>query len=336
MRGKVITYILLLLLIAVFGTVKGQQFPLTNQYLFHPFAINPAFAGMYANGELFLDYRRDWTRIDNSPVTIRANGNGRVYQDKMWIGGELLSDRADIFHRFKGQLSYTYRLQMTDNQFLSFGLWGSLFQNLLRVDLVNADLDDPLLKDRTRIAETTYNAGFSLLYTRNRLNIGFAVPTLFRTEDAYRVESDGGFAFEQEVLFHVSNVFRLDDEWQLQPFFVWRRTSHHPSSIDFSAMLIYAEKVWFSGMYRNSGLFAVGGGFKFGSGFLFNYSYELGLSGINKQSGGSHEVTVGYRFKGKKDWGFGKKDKKILYQRNPNTGKRDRFNPNLEQYKFRK
>jgi type IX secretion system PorP/SprF family membrane protein len=325
-----------MLLLSGFGSLKGQQFPLTNQYLFNPYALNPAFAGMMANGELFLNYRRDWTRIDNSPVTIRANGNGRVYQDKMWIGGELLSDRADIFHRFKGQISYTYRLQMTDNQFLSFGLWGSLFQNLLRVDLVNADLDDPLLKDKTRISETTYNAGFSLIYSRNRLNIGFAMPTLFRTEDAYRVESNGGFAFEQEFLFHISDVFRLDEEWQLQLFSAWRRTSHHPSSIDLSAMIIYMDKVWFSGLYRNSGLFAVGGGFEFGRSFLFNYSYEIGLSGINKQSGGSHELTVGYRFMGDKGTSFGKTDNNRKNRRPPEIRKRDQFNPNLEQYKFRR
>ncbi|MDP3463629.1 MAG: PorP/SprF family type IX secretion system membrane protein [Bacteroidales bacterium] len=336
MRGRLSKYYLLLFLLVVFSQSNGQQFPLTSQYVVNPYSLNPAFAGFLSTGEFFLDYRRDWTRIDGSPLTVRASGNARIYADKMWLGGELMMDKADIFQRFKGMLSYTYRLQMTENQHLSFGLWGSITQNLLRVDQVNADMDDPLLKDLTRIFETTYNAGFSLIYTRNRLNLGFAMPTLFRTEDAYVASNDNGFAFEQEYIFHASDIIRLDEEWQLQPFFVWRRTSHHPSSIDLSATIIYLDRVWLSGLYRNSGLFALGFGTELSGRFVINYIYEIGLNGINSQSGGSHEITVGYRIIGDRGFSFEKGKKKKIKTNKAPVRKYPSSAPNLDQYKFRK
>lgn len=331
--NKLTYYLLLLLLIPAFR-LDAQQFPLTSEYVFNPYALNPAEAGILSKGEVFLNYRKDWTGIDNSPKTFRANGNGCIFEDKMWLGGELMLDKADVFQRFKGSLSYTYRLQMANNQFLNFGLWGDLYQNSLDVGGVNGDLDDPLLKDKSRVNKTTFNAGFALIYQWNRFNIGFGMPTLFRTKDAYLAEASGNFAFEQEYLFHTSTIFTLSDMVQLQPFFVWRRTTNHPTSIDLSATLIFQNRFWLTTLYRNSGTLALGAGIELTGNFVINYLYEIGLSGINSKSGGAHEITVGYRVLGNRDFSFEKHAKKkksakkgAYYNRNTYPTHPDNYKP---------
>lgn len=295
MLNRLNIYLTIALTVGMVSLAAAQQLPLTGQYLFNPYALNPAFAGSQANAELFFNYRKDWVNISGSPQTYSLNGNGRVYEN-MYIGGEILADQADIFYRFKGALSYTYRLQMERGQHLSFGLNGKIFQSVVRFDQVNADMDDPVLRDLTRVTGTSYNAGFGLIYNINTLHIGLGMPILFPTRDAYLPESEGRFAFEQAFHLFATDSYELNHDWQIQPFVVYRKTRNQPGSIDVSARAIFLNRFWMSGLYRNSSLIAMGIGGELYQGFIFNYSYEIGLGGINYRSGGSHEISIGYRF----------------------------------------
>lgn len=291
---RIYKYLFLLFATGIAGMATAQQLPLTGQYLFNPYALSPAHAGTFGSSEVFMNYRKDWANFNGSPQTFHLNGNGRVYNN-MWLGGEIMADQADIFYRFKAALSYTYRIQMANDQFLSFGLSGKLFQSLVRVDQVNADLTDPLLRDISRITGTTFNAGFGLVYSNNNLNIGFGMPILFRSKDAYLNQSEGRFAFERAFEFHVFDRYTLSNQLQVQPFFLWQKTNNQPAVFDASVMFIFLDRFWLSGLYRSSSLIALGIGGELYRGFIMNYSYEIGTGGINYRSGGSHEFTLGYR-----------------------------------------
>ncbi len=288
-------YLLIVCATACFGIASAQQLPLTGQYLFNPYAISPSLAGTMGDSEVFFNYRKDWAGFYGSPQTFNMNGYGRIYEN-MWIGGEIMTDLADIFYRFKAALNYSYRVQMADDQFLTFGLSGMLFQSVVRFDQVNADLNDPLLRDINRITGTDFNAGFGLTYTYSTLNISFGMPILIRTKDAYLNQSQGRFAFERAFLFHISDRYQLDGNWQVQPAIAYRKTTNQPGSFDVSSMFIFMDRFWLSGMYRNSSMIALGVGGELARGFIMNYSYEIGMGGINYRSGGSHEITIGYRF----------------------------------------
>lgn len=273
----------------------GQQFPLTNHYLFNPYSLSPTFAGSRGAGEFFFNYRKDWLNFNPAPETFRFNTNFHI-GNNMYIGAEAFLDKVDILERFKGSLSYTYRLQMARSQFLHFGIWGSVYQNTINIDNIYGNPDDPLLRNLDQLSKMTYNTGFSLIYFNQNFNVGFGMPTLIRTKDAYLMESQGNFAFEQEFLFHISNTFNLSGEVQLMPFVVVRHTSHQPTIIDVSASFIFSERFWLSGLYRNNQMISLGVGGELFNTMNLNYSYEVGLGGIHYRSGGTHEITLGFRF----------------------------------------
>ncbi len=321
----------MLALILFFGgsLINAQQFPLTSHYVFNGYSLDPGFAGIFTTGEATFTYRKDWTSINGSPTTIRANGFGKIHPN-MYLGGELLNDKVDIFNRFKANLNYTYRLQLADIQYLNFSFWGSLYQSSINLNGVNADPNDPLIIDQTKLNGTDLNAGFSLVYNRNTFIIGFGMPTLFQTKDAYLNQASGKFAFDQEMLFHISNRFKLNPDWQLQPFLMWSRTNNSPSVIDISATLFYLEKYWCTMLYRNSKLLALGIGGELYRGLSMAYSYEIGMGGINSKSGGSHEVSIGFRF------GAKEKQKYVPRIKGKSTGHSgDRF-PQPTEYDIRR
>jgi type IX secretion system PorP/SprF family membrane protein len=291
---------LILLLLQGSQLLRAQQFPLSSHYVFNPYSLDPGFAGIFASGEAYFNYRKDWASINGSPVTIRANGFTQIHP-QMYLGGELLNDKTDIFNRFKAKVNYTYSIQLADIQYLNFSVWGSLFQSSINLDGINADPDDPVTKDKSKLNATDLNAGFSLVYNWDSFVIGFGMPTLFRTKDAYLNEASGNFAYEQEMLFHVSNRFLLSPDWQLQPFVMWSRTNNMPSVIDVSATVYYIEKYWLTLLYRNSSMLAVGIGGELYQGLSMAYTYEIGMGGINSKSGGAHEISIGFRFGSKEE-----------------------------------
>lgn len=277
------------------GWAYGQQFPLTNHYYFNPYSLSPVFAGSRDAGEFFFNYRRDWINFNPAPETMRFNTNFHI-GNNMHIGAEAFLDRVDILERFKGSLSYTYRLQMANNQYLHFAVWGNVFQNSIDFDRLQGNINDPVFSNRDLITKMTYNGGWGLMYVNKRFHLGLGMPTVVRTKDAYLLQSQGNYAFEQEFIFHVSNTFQMGDVVEFIPFIVVRQTRNQPSMIDVAGTLSFNKQFWFSAMHRNSKAVALGLGGELFNAMHLNYSYEIGYGGIHYRSGGTHEISLGFRF----------------------------------------
>ena len=149
---KLQKYIIIIIFLFGISDMNAQQFPLTTQYLTNPYALSPTLAGSTGYSEAFLNYRNDWTRIDGSPRTLRANGFGNVYKQKMWVGGELMSDKTDILSVFRANISYTYKLQVENNQYLYFGIWTTFYQASVNIgNSVGIDPNDPVIQDVNKL-----------------------------------------------------------------------------------------------------------------------------------------------------------------------------------------
>ena len=276
----------------------AQQLPTSSQYLFNPYSLTPSLAGYTGYSEVFLNYRNDWTGIEGSPRTFSANGFGNVYQKKLWIGGEIMGDKTDILSLFKANLSLTYKLQVEQNQFLYFGVWTTFFQASANMaNGIGVDPNDPIIQNGSKLNSSAFNAGAGIVYNWNNLTIGFSMPSMFGLNDEYELNSSFKYKVQRQYQFHVSNLFELSDTWQLQAIGLVQKTANQPVNIEISAMAIYMGRFWGGMLYRNSGALAINIGAHIYNGFVFNYSYEMGLGNINKGSGGSHEITIGYRFK---------------------------------------
>jgi len=327
LRRIYISFLILTLSLSAFA----QQYPLTTQYLFNPYALTPQLAGATGYSELFMNYRADWTGIDGHPRTFRMNGFGNLAKHKWWLGGEMFFDKTDILSRFKMNLSLSYKLRVDNNQFLYFGIWGSFYQNVVNyLDAIGIDPNDPVLSDPTKITASKFNGGFGISYNWRDLYLGFSFPTLF--QNRYEVDNGNGilFAFKREFLFHASYLFTLNKNWYLQAYSVFRKTVNDPLSFDISLMAIVAQRFWFGALFRKGGVLALNLGGNLVGGLVFNYSYEIGIGGINSGSAGSHEITLGWRFgfKNKKNKYFRAFDKNNKYnEQKPRNPFRDDYPP---------
>lgn len=317
----------------------AQQFPLTSQYLINPYALTPSMAGVTGSPEVFMGYRKDLVGIDGSPSTFKLNGFGNAYQEKMWVGGEIFMDKTDVLSLFKAQLSYTYRLQLENEQFLNFGVWGSFYQNSVRTDnTIGVDPDDPLINNATKLNSSAFNSGFGINYTWRNLNLGFAFPTLFANKEEYALNQGYYLRLQREMLLYGSYLFEVHQDWKLQAFAVYRKMSDEPISIDLSVMAIYLNRFWLGTLYRNSGAISLNVGGHIFNGLTFNYAYDIGVGGINTYSGGAHEISIGYRFKFSGNDYFDENNGSRSKRSKKGKAKkyRDIPYPNVQEYNYRK
>ncbi len=327
-------------------TSFAQQFAHSTQYLINPYALTPTLAGYTGYSEMFLAYRNDWTGITGSPRTFSANGFGNIYQEKMWLGGQAVMDKTDILSTFKLQASYTYKLQVEENQHLFFGFWGTFYQTAVNVgNGIGIDTGDPILNNADKLNSSAVNAGFGINYNRDRFNLGFAIPALFGSNDEYTADVYK-FKVQREVMVYSSYLFDLGEFWQMQAYGVFKKTTNEPSGVEVSTMFIYQQRFWGGLLYRTGGVLALNVGAHIGRGFVFNYSYEIGMSGINKGSGGSHEIGIGYRFNFYDNEYFNKKEgrysRSLGTERSKKTRRRKHGNsyrqvayPQLDDYNYR-
>jgi type IX secretion system PorP/SprF family membrane protein len=279
------------------GSLTAQQMPMTTQYLFNPYALNQAVAGYFNYSEIYLNYRREWTNIANGPKTVRLNGFGNVYKEKMWVGGEMYMDKTGAISQFKASVSYSYVLQTAEDQRFFFGVWANFFQNSVRLaDMTGIDPTDPLLTGSSAVNGSAFNAGFGLDYNWQGLNVGFAMPNALADNSYNKNPNKLDFRLQREFLLHASYLFALADNWQLQTMAVYRKVKNMPGNFELSAMALFMKQVWAGILYRNTGAVAINIGGYAGYGLMLNYSFEFGTGGINKGSGTTHEITLSYRF----------------------------------------
>ncbi len=295
---KLLKYMITFVILTGFKISYAQQLPVSNQYLVNPYALSPTFAGYTGYSEAFLNYRNDWAKIDGNPRTFSVTGHGNAYKEKMWVGGEIVIDKTDILSLLKANLSWTYKLQVENDQFLYFGIWTTFYQASVKTgNGIGIDPNDPIIQNADKLNSSAVNAGFGMNYNWRKLNLGFSIPTLFGFNDEYEENSSFKYKVQRQFQLHASYMFDLDEEWKLQTYGVFRKTANQPGTVEFSAMAIYQGRFWGGMLYRNGGALAINIGGHIYNGFVFNYSYEIGLGGIYKGSGGSHEITIGYRFK---------------------------------------
>ena len=113
MKATKLTGIIIVLLMAT--QLHAQQLPVYNLYPQNRILINPANTGDGGGWSGFLHSRNQWVGIQDAPKTISFGVQGML-NDNMGVGGYLVSDRAGLIDRLSINLSYAYRVKLTEDQ----------------------------------------------------------------------------------------------------------------------------------------------------------------------------------------------------------------------------
>ncbi|QAA83219.1 type IX secretion system membrane protein PorP/SprF [Aequorivita sp. H23M31] len=286
-----------------------------NLYLLHP-----SMAGAASHNQIRLTARQQWFDQKDAPNLQTLSFNARL-GERSGIGAIAFNDKNGYHSQTGGYLTYAHHIMFSrseaDLNQLSFGLSVGLTQS--KLDETSFDLSDfdPVIAG---IMQSTsyFNVDAGVSYNFLDFSSHFTVKNIiFQNRSLYSQEYESNN--QRRYLFSAAYAIgRYGAPWSYEPsvLFQWaERTNESAVDINFKA---YREmdfgKLWGGVSYRRS---LDGAEYKSGSqiknqklqyispvlginfnNFLFAYTYSYQTGSVRFESGGFHQITLGYNFLG--------------------------------------
>lgn len=283
----------------------AQQDAQFSMNMFNRLSVNPAYAGMNKAlcGTLF--FRNQWTSFPGAPKTgLLSVDFGEVLYGG--VGLTVDQDQLGFDKTLKAKLAYSFHLPLEEGT-LGIGLDAGMIQKTISGNFIapdgttssnpGTDLSIPW----SGIAATTYDLGFGLYYSTNRLYIGLS--SLHLPEQQLS-KKESSYDFNYKVARHyfvmAGYAFRLSPQFDLTPS-ILAKSDASATQLDLNLMAKWKNIIFGGFSYRLSdALVAIVGletNFTPKITAKFAYSYDATTSAIRNHSSGSHEIMLGFCYK---------------------------------------
>jgi type IX secretion system PorP/SprF family membrane protein len=316
------TYLVLTLLVSPFiyaqdGIPVYSDYFADNLYLLHP-----SMAGAADYSKLRLTARQQWFDQDDAPNVQTLSFNTRL-SESSGIGAIIFNDKNGFHSQTGGFLTYAHHLSFSRNSGelnqLSFGLSAGLIQSQLDETQFDPNDFDPIIAGIVQ-SSSYINVDTGVSYNVGNFSSHFTVKNLLFQNRRLNSEQ---FEPNNQRSYNLTSAYLIVPSkglWAYEPSFLfqWRERTGE-QTVDINAK-VYREldfaRVWAGLSYRRSfdGAEFIDGqeitnqklqyitpvfGINYKK-FLFAYTYSYQTGSIQFQSGGFHQITLGYNiFDGK-------------------------------------
>ncbi len=294
--------ILILVVALLSNTVVNAQYDaMFTQYMFNEMYINPAYTGTREAMSVNLTHRQQWVNFPGRPITTSFTLHGPLANDKMGLGISFLNEQIGKLNRNLVYLNYAYRIKTGDKGHLSFGLMGGIHNQVNKLSELKATESGDVQVSQNTPSIISPNFGAGIYYYTNKFYAGISIPRM--VDDSYMFDQSGELVKSAKLsankfhyYFTVGNVFEINDDLKIKPQAMVKMVQNAPLQYDVNVNFLIKNKIWAGASYRSSSDISVLLGVQITPQLLVNYSYDYGLTKIQKYSQGSHEITIGYLF----------------------------------------
>ncbi|MBK7874069.1 MAG: type IX secretion system membrane protein PorP/SprF [Saprospiraceae bacterium] len=303
------------------------QDPMFSQFYAAPLHINPAFAGVTFAPRLTLNYRNQWAQISGGYQTYAASYEQPLEALNSGFGIILMADDAmdGVYktNRFSGV--YGYRLQITNEAFVKFGVEAGMIRSTLDWDRLQfGDQIDPIdgfegpsgnpnqsaeqRPDNLNSTAVDIAAGL-LIYNKNFYG-GVSVKHINNPDDSFfEVNKNLGAGIPMRITLHGGAEFEVKGgNNRNAPAFISPNVLVVKQG-DFGQINVGAYAgfgQFFGGVYYRQGFSnadaaMVLAGFREGI-LRIGYSYDFTISQLaSANPGGTHEISLTINFDDSKE-----------------------------------
>lgn len=281
------------LAIAILTTFSAytQQIQLSALYPYNTFLINPAEAGLKKGTRIHLGHRQQWLGFEGSPETTYLTGQHQL-NTKMGVGGSFSYDKLAFIQRINGNLSYSYKLLINNDNKVRFGVSAGVTQGSLDLSGVMADdMGDIVLSTATTM-KMSFDATFGMTYTYKKdLTVGISLPQLLGTKADLSIEGEK-YNLVRHSNIYASYKLKIDDMFEVTPVILLRSAQKKNSQVELFGNIKYDNKYWGGIGFRTNNMFVINAGMQIIDKVGFTYAYEFNSNGIGANTSGTHELML--------------------------------------------
>ena len=179
MKLKSLIIVFMMLIFNTSIKLYAQYDAMFTQYNDNEMFINPAYTGSKEALSITALHREQWVGIQGRPITTSFTLHSPVLENKMGLGISFLTEKLGVTTRSLLYLSYSYRIQTGNKNYLGFGLMSGIhIQYNGFKDVITDDSYDPRFSANVN-DRTTLNFGFGInYYSPDKYFFGISIPRL--------------------------------------------------------------------------------------------------------------------------------------------------------------
>ena len=263
----------------------AQQEKLQNYSLYpkNHFLFNPANTGDKGMATVFLNYRNQFTEVNNGAPVIYTFGMHSPVSENMSLGGMIVNDNRGVLSNTSANLSYAYRVKLSEESNLVFGLSGGFEErDIVRSKLIVDEQTDNVLLDGD-YEGFNFDAGAGIKFDYKNFEIGISMPRISNMR--FNALSSVHFILgESKVEMEPFVLFRMMESEALQT-----------SQYEVGSLLEWNKAFWGGFAYRSNGAYVVSAGVNINP-FSISYAYDINAGDLSNLSKSSNEVQIIYNF----------------------------------------
>ncbi len=291
-------FILIILLVSFSLSIKAQFDAQYSQNMFNKLAVNPGYAGVNNNINLFALNRNQWAGLysikttvfsGDMPIKLGLYGSG--------IGVNFINDEVGFFSNLNLDFNYSYRIEF-EKGLLSIGTnVGILNMTLDGTKFTGPDggrfnKDDPHFP-KTKVSGIAFDFGLGAYYSQENLYLGISFSHLNNPKPDFKSE----FNFKVSGTMYITGgyVYQVKDKpYEILPS-VFYKTDWSSHQVDINTLIRYKKRYWGGLTYRFQDAIVLLAGIELRNGIRFGYSFDITTSELSKTGDtGTHELTIGY------------------------------------------
>jgi type IX secretion system PorP/SprF family membrane protein len=286
--------VFLVVSITLYGTAHSQQQATFSQYMFNGLAINPAYAGTHEALSASLLTRFQNVGLQGAPTTQTFAVHSPLVNQRMAVGFMVLHDKIGVIGQTGISGVYAYRIPMSDDATLSFGLQAGLGMYNAQYSKLDVYQSDVLFANDIR--QTRPNFGAGVFYNHTDWFVGFSMPHMMNNVFS-RDANLSTIKQSTPMILTGGYVYTINPMLKIKPNFLFKIVDDRPVELDLNANILFDEVVWFGLSYKFSNALTMLTELQITDQFRFGYSYSVTMGPIRTAELGSHEILLNYRFK---------------------------------------
>jgi type IX secretion system PorP/SprF family membrane protein len=297
------------------GNAQDAQF---SQFYANPLYLNPAMAGVQICPQIIVNYRNQWPGLSKSFINYNASYDQYFNKIHGGVGVIVNMDNAGdgILKTTQAGLMYSFSLQAGENFYINMALQGTFFQKTLNWDLLQfGDQIDPQQGFVLPTGETPPNSN-SVVFPDFSTGLVFGWKGIIHGGIAVHHLTEPNMAFYDQVenklpmkiTGHIgANInleggglgFAEDSEpkFYIAPNLLYQQQGdfHQLNAGVYIIRLPIVIGTWFRHNFENADAIIVLVGINYKN-LKIGYSYDITLSKLKSNTGGSHEVSLAWQF----------------------------------------
>jgi len=313
-------YLILFLLIGSF--VKAQDgIPIyTDYFADNLYLLHPSMAGAATHNQLRLTARQQWFDQNEAPNLQTLSFNARL-GDQSGVGAIVFADRNGFHSQTGGYLTYAHHIMFSRSEVdlnqLSFGLSAGIIQSRLDETQFDPSDFDPIIAGIIQ-SSSYFNIDAGMSYNFLNFSGHFTIKNIiFQNRNLFseKFEPNNQRQYLISAAYAIGSTYA---QWTYEPsfLFLWKeRTGEQVIDVNFKAYrTMDFGKLWGGISYRRSldGSEFLNGtevetqklqyispviGVNYNQ-FMFAYTYSYQAGNVRFESGGFHQISLGYDFLG--------------------------------------